>query len=45
VDEEAWNAARADLAQADVIIDAIRGTGARGAPSPEAARARALMNE
>ncbi len=45
VDEEAWNAARADLAQADVIIDAILGTGARGAPSPEAARAISLMNE
>jgi NAD(P)H-hydrate epimerase len=28
-----------------VIIDAILGTGARGAPSPEAARAISLMNE
>ena len=45
LDEGAWNAARADLAQSDVIIDAILGTGARGAPSPEAARAISLMNE
>jgi len=43
--EGAWNAARADLAASDVIIDAVLGTGARGAPSPEAARAISLMNE
>jgi NAD(P)H-hydrate epimerase len=43
--EGAWNAARADLAASDVIIDALLGTGARGAPSPEAARAISLMNE
>ncbi len=43
--EAAWNAARADLVASDVIIDAVLGTGARGAPSPEAARAISLMNE
>ncbi len=43
--EGAWNAARADLAASDVVIDAVLGTGARGAPSPEAARAISLMNE
>jgi hydroxyethylthiazole kinase-like uncharacterized protein yjeF len=45
LDEGAWNAARADLAVSDVTVDAILGTGARGAPSPEAARAISLMNE
>ena len=45
LDEGAWNAARADLAASDVTIDAILGTGARGAPSPEAARAISSMNE
>lgn len=44
-DEAAWTLARADLAKADAAIDAILGTGARGAPSPEAARAISLMNE
>ncbi len=45
IGEGAWNAVRADLAASDVIIDAVLGTGARGAPSPEAARAISLMNE
>ena len=43
--EGAWNAARTDLAASDVIVDAILGTGARGAPSPDVARAISLMNE
>ena len=45
LDAGAWSAAREDLAASSVIIDAILGTGARGAPSPEAARAISLMNE
>lgn len=45
LDEGVWNAARADLAASDVAVDAVLGTGARGAPSPEAARAISLMNE
>lgn len=44
-DDTAWALAREDLAAADAAIDAILGTGAQGAPLPEAARAISLMNE
>lgn len=43
--EEAWSSAASDLARADVAVDAILGTGAKGAPSGEAARAISIMNE
>jgi hydroxyethylthiazole kinase-like uncharacterized protein yjeF len=42
--EEAWSSAAHDLAWADVAVDAILGTGAKGAPSGEAARAISMMN-
>lgn len=43
--EEDWSSAACDLAGADVAVDAILGTGAKGAPFGEAARAISLMNE
>lgn len=43
--EEAWSAAADDLAVADVAIDAILGTGAKGAPCGEPARAISMMSK
>ena len=43
--ENTWNAARESLEACDVVIDAVLGTGARGAPSSDAERAVLLMNE